>query len=222
MPEKRRSGRHSSRFRRRPPVRRANERILIVCEGEKTEPDYFEALRESLSLHGADVVIPENDVGNNPMSVVECALREYREEKIDRYDGVFCVFDRDRHTDYTNALDRVAATKLKGGGTLHAISSVPCFEFWILLHFIHTTRPFESAEGSHCDSVIRELKKHLPRFRKEEEIFALVKDRMDDAINNAKKVEHFHETSGTDNPSTRVHILVLRMKAMAEKAREIR
>ena len=222
MPEKRRSGRLPSGFRRRPPVRRANERILIVCEGEKTEPDYFESLREYLSLHGADVVIPENDVGNNPMSVVECALREYREEKIDRYDGVFCVFDRDRHTDYTNALDRIAATKLKGRRMLHAITSVPCFEFWILLHFIRTTRPFESAEGSHCDSVIRELKKHLPGFQKGKEIFTLVKDRTDDAIDNAKRVEHFHETSESDNPSTKVHILVLRMKAMAEKAREIR
>ena len=222
MPERRRSVLLSRGFLRRPPVRRANERILIVCEGEKTEPDYFESLREFLSLHGADVVIPENLVGNNPMSVVECALQEYKKEKIDRYDAVFCVFDRDRHPDYANAMSRIAAIKLKGGGTLHAIPSVPCFEFWILLHFVRTTRPFESAEGSHCDSVIRELKKHLPGFRKGKGVFDLVKDRTEDAIDNAKKVEIFHETSRTDNPSTKVHVLVLRMREMAEKAREIK
>ncbi len=56
--------------------RKPYERILIVCEGEKTEPLYFAALRRALGLHPANVVIADKKRGLDPASLV--AYRTHR------------------------------------------------------------------------------------------------------------------------------------------------
>jgi hypothetical protein len=96
------------------------------------------------------------------------------------------------------------------GSKIFAISSVPCFEFWLLLHFIYTTRPFDAPPGdSICAGVIEELKKYLPAYQKgNQNVFNKIRDKLDNAITNARRVKEFNQTSGTDNPSTMVHSLV--------------
>ncbi len=37
----------------------------------------------------------------------------------------------------------------------------PCFEFWLLLHFQQTSRPYNT-----CNEVIRDLKKYIPGYDK--------------------------------------------------------
>jgi hypothetical protein len=59
MPKSKRRERSGLSFRRRPPTRTPNVRILIVAEGEKTEVNYFEAIRRETRLSTADVqVVP--------------------------------------------------------------------------------------------------------------------------------------------------------------------
>lgn len=54
-----------------------------------------------------------------------------------------------------------------------------------------------------------ELKRYLPAYEKgNRDIFETIQDKIDNAITNARKVEQFHQTSETDNPSTLVHSLV--------------
>jgi len=36
----------------------------------------------------------------------------------------------------------------------------------------------------------------------------MIQDKLDEAITNARQIEQFHLTSGTDNPSTAMHRLV--------------
>jgi len=53
------------------------------------------------------------------------------------------------------------------------------------------------------------LMNHLPAYQKgDQDIFNKIQDKLDNAIINARHVEKFHQTSGTDNPSTLVHSLV--------------
>jgi hypothetical protein len=104
----------------------------------------------------------------------------------------------------------VRRTRLGKGSKIFAIPSVPCFEFWLLLHFTYTTRPFDAPAGnSICFRVIEELKNYLPAYQKgDQDIFNKIQDKLDNAITNARSVEQYHQTSGTDNPSTCVHSLV--------------
>jgi len=46
------------------------ERILIVCEGKKTEPHYFRGLLLVLRLHPANVIVEDKKSGLDPKSLV--------------------------------------------------------------------------------------------------------------------------------------------------------
>jgi len=192
------------------------ERILIVCEGMKTESHYFRGLRLALGLHPENVIIEDKKSGLDPKSLVTFAMETFKKDK--DFDHVFCVFDKDKHVSYNATLEKIRATRLKGGASIHAITSVPCFEIWILLHFTYTTRPFSTAGGdSNCALVIDELdrKGRIRGYEKgSRDIFNVLRDKLETAIRNAEKLEDFHKTSRTDNPSTRVHELVLHLKSL--------
>jgi hypothetical protein len=213
---------HKRKFRlaeshRREKAKRAPyERILIVCEGKKTEPHYFRRLRLALRLHPANVVIEDKKSGLDPKSLVTFAVETFKKGR--DFDRVYCVFDKDKHTSYNDALEKIRATRLAGGATLHAITSVPCFEIWLLLHFTYTTRPFSAAgSDSNCALVIDVLdrKGRIPGYEKgSRDIFQAVSDKLEKAISNAELLEEFHKTSNADNPSTKVHELVLYLKSL--------
>jgi hypothetical protein len=192
------------------------ERILIVCEGKKTEPYYFHGLRRALGLNQNNVVIEDRKSGLDPKSLVAFAIETSKKDK--GYDRVYCVFDKDKHVSYTAALDKIRAKRLVGGAILHAITSVPCFEIWLLLHFTDTTRPFSTAgSDSDCALVIKALDRRgrIPGYEKgSRDIFQAISDKLETAILNSEKLENFHKTSQTDNPSTKVHELVQYLKSL--------
>ncbi len=55
------------------------DKVLIVCEGEKTEPNYFRELRDFYRLNSANIAI-SGDCGSAPINIVERAKQLYREE----------------------------------------------------------------------------------------------------------------------------------------------
>ena len=78
-------GRRSPEGRNRTIERlRERPRILIVCEGEKTEPNYFRAFRVTNNVFGE---------GLETIRVVEEAER--LNEVDGPFDRIWCVFDRD-------------------------------------------------------------------------------------------------------------------------------
>lgn len=181
--------------------------VLIVCEGEKTEPNYLRALIDDLELNTANIKITKNTAGSSPRNIVDFALQEYKKDK--DYDRVYCVFDKDRHTNYNEAIDLIRRTRMGKGHIIQATTSVPCFEFWILLHFTFTTKQFDTGQGSICANVISDLKNHMPDYEKgATNTYRATKDRLTEAITRAKRVEHYCKTGATDMPSTKMHELV--------------
>ncbi len=96
--------------------------ILIVCEGENTEPSYFRQFKLSTATVKA---IGE---GYNTVSLVYRATRIAREK---HYDQVWCVFDKDdfHANDFNKAIQ---LAKAKNYGVAY---SNQAFEYWIILHF---------------------------------------------------------------------------------------
>jgi hypothetical protein len=78
-------------FERRFETQEPNVTFLIVCEGEKTEPLYFEGFR----VKSAKLII--RGEGNNTVNLVRIALRLRDQQAKERppYDQVWCVFDRE-------------------------------------------------------------------------------------------------------------------------------
>lgn len=196
-------------LRRKKAKQKPYDVVLIVCEGEKTERNYFFGLREELRLSSANIKVVNNPKGTDPLNIVDFAINEYAKDRA-YYDRIYCVFDKDKHTTFNAAVGKAKNTRLKKKITLHAITSIPCFEIWLLLHYEYTTRSFCAAgNDSNCALVVSKLKTHIPDYEKgNPDIFEKVKSKLDAAISNAKSLEIFHQNSGTDNPSTKVHELI--------------
>lgn len=185
------------------------EKVLIVCEGEKTEPLYFRALRDHYKINSANIEICGNCV-SDPLGIIRHAKNRYREEKDagDPFDRVFCVFDKDAHVNYLAAVGVIRGATPKG--SYFAITSVPCFEYWLLLHFTYTTKPYDHLPGnSACEQVQADLRRYIRDYKKgSKEIFHALRDRLDVAKQNAARGLQEAEAGGADNPTTLVHNLV--------------
>ena len=47
------------------------DRVLIVCEGEQTEPLYFESFKQEYDLSSANVVVTDASKGSDPVSIIK-------------------------------------------------------------------------------------------------------------------------------------------------------
>lgn len=189
------------------------KKILIVSEGKKTEPHYFTGLRDYYALNTANVRVT-GDSQSAPSKVLDYARQKYREERDmgDAYDMVFCVFDKDTHACYERTKDNILNASPKN--TFYAITSVPCFEFWLLLHFVRKDMPYEATGGrSAADNVVKDLKNYLIEYEKnKKDIFREVSHLIDNAIHNSESVLRGAKKHDSDNPSTNAHELVYILK----------
>ncbi|MCY0964860.1 RloB family protein [Parathalassolituus penaei] len=210
--KKNRKARKVNELKRGPETRGRNPRVLIVCEGSKTEPKYFEDLRDSLGIHKNNVIICGEECGSAPSSIFKYAEKLYTEDKKTghHFDRVYCVFDKDTHTSYQPTLEAIARKREKD--IWHATTSIPCFEYWILLHFSPTSKPFHpSGNRSASQNVKAEIRnRHYISEYSEgmKGVFTLLLPRLESAKKNATRLLAAAEASGTDNPSTKVHELV--------------
>ena len=153
--------------------RRASyDRILIVSEGSKTEPNYFNEIRAAYRLHTANVEVWPSELGTAPIQVVQYARALFKVGDRRRniqpraFEQVYAVFDRDDHASYFDALqlaeslDRRMKNDAKQLVSFKAIASVPSFELWLLLHYQDVQTPL------HRDEVMRRLRQHIPDYEK--------------------------------------------------------
>ncbi|MDD9816124.1 MAG: RloB family protein [Gammaproteobacteria bacterium] len=206
-----RKERAAKNFSRRKAMFSPYDRILIVCEGTKTEQHYFRGLANFCKLNRNNITIVGE--GASPTNIVKVAEENYKASQRDgiHFNRIYCVFDKNSHTDYERALAQLANKE-----HFEAIVSVPCFEYWLLLHYCDSTKPYEKkGNKSACDQVISELKKHIPRYNKgDRNTFGIVRGNLPAAQANAKKSLKAAKGAGTDNPSTNVHLLVEHLKSL--------
>ncbi|MBA4261036.1 MAG: hypothetical protein C0443_03170 [Comamonadaceae bacterium] len=154
-------------------ARRASyDRILIVSEGSKTEPNYFKEIRAAYRLHTANVEVQPSELGTEPIQVVQYAKElfengdRHKQVQSRAFEQVYAVFDRDDHRSYFDALKQADALdgKLRNDNKqpvrFRAIASIPSFELWLLLHYEDIQAPI------HRDEVMARLKQHIPGYDK--------------------------------------------------------
>ena len=200
-------------------------RFLIVCEGEKTEPNYFSELRDKLGIRHQSACIGKNQ-GSSPDKVVAAALALYDEDasRGDTFDKVFCVFDRDTHEKFFDAIQRIKDLSSSDvQRPFVAITSNPCFEVWLLLHFGYSDKPFSAGGGKSVgERVVVELKKRTGFASYEKGargIYSVLSDRTEDAIKFAKQLRTSAAKTGQCNPWTNVDELVRELFDLAKAYR---
>ena len=116
--------------KRKENVREKLVRFLIVCEGTKTEPHYFEALIKNYISTVREVTIEGE--GRATVALVDRALeikQELERKNAMSFDRVWVVFDKDDFDDFNEAIKK--AHKLG----LHSAWTNEAFELWYYLYF---------------------------------------------------------------------------------------
>lgn len=128
MVAKRTSIRSERNIRRKVGVRPVRESFLNVCEGQNTEPEYFNSFR----LTSATVMAVGKGLGTRVLvkEAIRIRLEEQKKGKI--YDHCWVVFDKD---DFPEEDFNAAITEAEAAGFKVAWSN-QAFEFWFILHFI--------------------------------------------------------------------------------------
>jgi hypothetical protein len=184
--------------------------FLIICEGEKTEPNYFEGLKKDLSvgtLVVADMTI--KGTGKNTESLVDFTLK-FRKKSSQKFDRIWAVFDRDSFTEeqFNNAIIRAEANKINCAWSNEA------FELWFLLHFqfVNHGMPRQDYQ-SFLEREIKKVSKTEYTYKKNDiNTYFILKEYGDQkqAIAWAKNLKAlFTDGKYADhNPCTLVHLLI--------------
>lgn len=108
-------------------------RFLIVCEGEKTEPNYFEALINACKTKESIVrTAAIKGVARGTSSLVMRAIeiqRDLERRNAMSFDSKWVVFDKDDFPDFGQAIQRAGQADFKSAWSNEA------FELWYYLHF---------------------------------------------------------------------------------------
>jgi hypothetical protein len=152
---KRRAGRRS-------PSRKSQPVILVVCEGEKTEPRYLLGFLENCKNPRVAIEIARQH--GVPKTLVGIAKERKKRAADDAergrddnlaYDSVWCVFDVDEHPHIDDA------RQMARDNDIELAISNPCFELWLLLHFR------DSPGMRHRHKLAELLAKHVPGYDKD-------------------------------------------------------
>lgn len=184
------------------------KRVVVVCEGEKTEPTYLALMHKQASDSLVELIIID-DAGTAPKSLVDAAKTELaKAEKVKRrtrdpnagIDEIWCVFDVDQHPYIKEVREQAQANNI-----MLAISN-PCIEVWFLLHFIEQTAFIDRKVA------LRELKAHIAGYDKYLTDLDVLAGRLTTAQDRAQKLTTKHKKDNTlfphDNPSSDVWKLV--------------
>lgn len=218
--------------------RRVNDKttvadIIIACEDSVSSPTYFQMIVDRLiekKIITQDSFVIAKHNHTNPMGVLK-DLKSYTDGNGKGYkdfDHKWIVIDRDservnggghKKEDFNNALEN--AKSKKSNFNIEVAYSNDSFELWYLLHFAY--RDTAISRDEIVKQVIKKLKAKEPyKFSKlnkdnikqenyTKAIFETLKPLQAVAMRNAKKLLEFYgeeHNPESDNPSTRVHLLV--------------
>ncbi len=187
-----------SSLSRRAPSRELRQRFLIVCEGV-SEVHYFDTLMDRVRPSTLCVRTVRAKSSDPALIVKETIERVDR----DQWDQAWCVFDIEAPVKATAAPAIEEARKAK----LRVAWSNPCFEVWVLFHFVDSVQP-----ALFSVDVATEVKRHLPRYTKTSFVTDSMLSSVGSAVKRAERIAERHMrnlvASPRDNPNTLVGQLV--------------
>lgn len=205
--------RRGSKPRRTKPV------ILIVTEGEKSEPKYFEHFRTR--QNNVEVrVVPNSKNGSKTdyLNLIRKASRICKDDDLSSKSGdsVWIIADGDVNYQAADAVKKKneALTQARATAEKEAYSlliSNPCFELWYLLHLRYTT-----AHLPDYDAVKKALEQvGIKDYEKHNDLYEQLSSETLEAIKRAKRLEAHQVENGfalplgiDTNPFTEIYRLV--------------
>ncbi len=196
--------------------------FLIVCEGEKTEPNYFESIRLKLPKDMMPKVVVRG-TGKNTLSLIEEVeeiIEQRRTQGLPPFYNVWIVMDRDSFPadDFDNSIVRIGQhPETPGARKWFAAWSNEAFELWYLLHFTEQTGgPISRKDYA---AKLEEFLGH-PYTKNSSSMFKELHDKTLLAIQRAKRGHALQQKQNISyhqmNPATTVYKLVSELLAYME------
>jgi len=154
-------------------------------------------------------VLPTQDCMSSPQAVLD-RLDSYRDrEQLNDDDELWLCIDRDHWAEDNHILNlRQVRQKCVQKGYRFAISN-PCFDLWILLHFVDP--PPEGFRN--CGEVTHQLRKLIPGYCKTSvESVVLTVDQVQQAINRAERMA-VDDLFSRDTSTTQMHLIMESLRA---------
>jgi hypothetical protein len=187
------------KLNRNQPSRNPGQKIIIACEGSKTEPIYFESIRNELRSPTLKIIVLRHQGKTDPHSIIDRLIEERQVMKDEKAwtakDAAWAVFDGDEHIEKSLVNWQKAIAKAKKQNINLAITN-PSFELWYLIHFQ------EHLAQVTRDKVIKLLGKHIPNYDKSMCLYPNpLKPLTADAIQTAEKMAKQIERNELDEYS---------------------
>lgn len=194
-------------LRRKVATRRIRKTLLVFCEGERTEPEYLNALKLEPAVRevaAVEIRVAQANSGAVPLTLVRRAVeaRSRAVSENDEIDEFWRVFDVEWPVNHPNLAEAIV---LAGNNEINLAVSNPCFEAWLILHFkelgswldndqaVKLRRRLDKSEDKGIDPT-----KYMPH--------------VNTASARAAKLEERHRRDETsfpdDNPSSGMHRLI--------------
>ena len=198
----------SDYLRRQTKTRETRKRFLIICEGERTEVNYFKAFTVPNKIE-----VRVKGEGKNSLSLVEKAIKIIDNLKQDdSFDQIWCVFDKDNCSkEQFNQAERLA----KENNVKIAYSN-EAFEIWFILHFQYLD--IATSRSEYLTILTKQMQKYgllneQEKYEKNrEDMYEKLKPYQRTAITNAAKLIQDRDEAKKHpfdaNPSTTVQELV--------------
>lgn len=188
---------------------------LIVTEGTKTEPLYFQAIKDTINeRHRDKIQLNIYGEGYNTLGLFERARQRVR-ENTNGYQHVWVVYDTDDFpADHINRTAELCEKNSNDEIQYHATWSNQCIELWYLLHFGYF----------HSDIDRKEYWPKLTEWlnsigegdysKNRADMYTTLRPLMDAAIANAKRLdcENAGRAPATAAPGTKVYQLVEKLR----------
>ncbi len=166
---------------------------LIVTEGIKTEPNYFNAIKKIINQNYKErIQIEVSGQGNNTVNLFEIA-KGYAEKNPNGYKHVWVVYDADDFPkENIDAVSVLCKENSNNDRQYHAIWSNQCVELWYLLHFSFMQSDLHRKEYfPKLDEYLQSI--NAGKYEKNrEDMYYVLKPYMDDAIRNAKALSEIN------------------------------
>jgi hypothetical protein len=189
-------------------------RFLIVCEGEKTEPNYFKAFTDRWSE------VKEIKVTGCGCSTCQLIIEAKKiREKLERerpvpFDRVWLVFDKDDFKDFNKAIEDAKKEKMNCAWSNEA------FELWYVLHFQYLVTGVDRKQYIEMieDKVRKASKNKKFKYKKNDVDFYQILQEHGDEEQATKRAQRLRGIRGEEknyaahNPRTEVDLLVAELR----------
>lgn len=191
---------------------------MIICEGTKTEPNYFIKMKEIINAkHEGKIEVDIKGKGRGTTELLKEAIKEVNNSK-NYISHAWIVYDKDEFSEksFNDVYNECNKINRDNDTIFHPIWSNECIEIWFLMHFDTIDTAINREE---CIKKLNDIfkDKNLGTYKKNDaKIYDKLEMYIETALNNARWLSKKYEDEilpSNRQPSTEIYKLIEMLKA---------